>query len=371
MSLKKILVILIILLILVAGALVVYNLFIREPVSPEKESDAGTSSGGTGSSISDAEIKAVSQETVLNPVIDGQKVKYYLKSNGNVFESDFDGSDKVRISSNVLQNLLKVLWSPDRDKVIAIFEDNGLLKKYFYDYNTGISVPLDRNVRHISWAPEEDKIAYQYYNAQTEDNNISVANPDGSEWENVFQTRMSNLIVEWPKSGQISIRTKPSGLSQSVVYTIETASDNFEKVIENYGLSALWSPTGDKLLFSETNSQGEKLKLKIVDLPNQLVKELSIATLPEKCVWSQDNRTIFCAVPKNISESVILPDDYYKQSVVFDDEFWRVNLQTEEAIKIYTPEGAVYDANDLLLSPQEDYLLFVEQKDGLLYSLEL
>lgn len=372
MTLKKILIILIILLILVVGALAVYNFFIKVE-EPSQPTTGQTTTAPTATST--GPIKAISQEAVLSPVIDSQKVKYYLKSNGNVFESSFDGSQSTRISSNILPNLLKVLWSPNKDKVIAIFEEDGLLKKYLYNYNTGVSVSLDRNIRWVAWSPTENKIAYQYYDPRTENNNISTANPDGCQWTNVFTTRMKNLIVEWLGSGQISIRTKPSGLAQSVVYTINPMTGDFQKIIsETYGLTALWSPLGDKLLFSETDNRGKNLKLKIADLTKSTINELNFVTLPEKCVWSQDDRTLFCAVPKNISALATLPDDYYKGLVSFADNFWIINLDTQEKIQIYLPtdeEAASYDARELLLSPLEDYLLFINKKDGLLYTLHL
>ena len=371
MSLKKILIILIILLVLVVGFLVVYNFFLKEEPTPPTTSPTTT----TPTISPTGPIQALSQEPVLSPTIDGQKVKYYSKNNGYVFESSFDSSERTRLSSNILLNLLKVIWSPNKDKVIAIFEEDGLLRKYLYDYNTDAATALDKNTRWITWSPIEDKIAYQYYDLQTEDNNISLANPDGSQWTNILTTRMKNLIVEWPNSEQIAIRTKPSGLAQSVVYTINLADGDFQKIIsETYGLTVLWSPLGDKLLFSETDNQGKNLKLKIADLAKPTVGELSFVTLPEKCVWSQDNRTLFCAVPKNVSDSAVLPDDYYKKRVSFTDEFWAINLDTQEAIRIFIPENegtATYDAKELLLSPQEDYLLFINQKDDLLYSLEL
>jgi len=372
MSLKKIFIILIILLILVVGLLVVYNFFIKK-----EEPNGSTITPGTSipTTLLTGPIQAISQEPVLDPIIDNQKVKYYSKNNGYVFESSFNGSEQTRLSSNILLDLLKVLWSPNKDKVIAIFEKDGLLGKYLYDYDTGVSTSLDRNIRWLAWSPIEDKVVYQYYNPQTEDNNISLANPDGSQWTNILTTRMKNLIVEWPNSEQITIRTKPSGLAQSVVYTIDLATGDFQKIIsETYGLTALWSPLGDKLLFSETNNQGKNLKLKIADLAKSTTGELSFVTLPEKCVWSQDNRTLFCAVPKNIPDSTTLPDDYYKKQVSFTDEFWAINLDTQETIRIFIPENegtATYDAKQLLLSPLEDYILFINQKDDLLYSLEL
>jgi hypothetical protein len=131
---------------------------------------------------------------------------------------------------------------------------------------------------------------------------------------------------------------------------------------------------GNKILYSETNSEGKDLKLKIADLEKKTVSELNLVTLPEKCVWSQDNRTLFCAVPKTIPEAAILPDDYYKKKITFNDDFWRINLDTQEMTKIFEAKGlekTSYNAKELLLPPLENYLLFINQKDGLLYSLRL
>ena len=373
MSLKKILIILIILLVLVVGLLAVYNFFLKneEPVEPTLTPPTTT----TPTTSLTGPIKPISQEPILDPIIDGQKVKYYSKNNGYVFESSFDASERTRLSSNILTNLLKIIWSSNKDKVIAIFDDEGEVKKYFYDYQTGKSTLLNQDIRHIAWSPSEDKIAYQYYNSQTEDNNISIANPDGSQWTTVFTTRMKNLIVEWPNSEQIAIRTKPSGLAQSVVYTIDLATGDFQKIIsEIYGLTVLWSPLGDKMLFSETDNQGKNLKLKIADLAKSTIGELDFVTLPEKCVWSQDNRTLFCAVPKTISNLATMPDDYYKRLVSLADDFWVINLDIGEKNKIYIPtdeEEISYDVQQLLLSPLEDYLLFINKRNGHLYSLEL
>ncbi|MBL7053204.1 MAG: hypothetical protein ISS02_00880 [Candidatus Portnoybacteria bacterium] len=382
MTPKKILIILIIVLLIVISILIGYNFFIKKDLPDDVINNTGSfpQSGGaspnTGSGTSfSGQIKPISQEPSLGMVIDGIKVKYYSVNNGNVFESNFDGSGLTRISSAVLTGLSKIIWSPDKNKTIAIFDNNGEIKKYFYDFNTQVNTSLDKDIRWVTWSSNGNKIAYQYYNSQNEDNNISTANPDGSQWKNILNTRMKNLIVEWPSSELVSIRTKPSGLAQSVIYTINLTDNKFEKILnEAYGFTVLWSPLGDKLLFSETDSQGKNLKLKIADLTQSTIKELSLATLPEKCVWSQDNRTIFCAIPKTISDLATLPDDYYKGTTSFNDDFWRINLDTEKVTKIFeskNAEATSYDAKELLLPPLENYLLFINQKDNLIYSLEL
>jgi len=370
MFFNRTIILIIIGLVVVAGGVLLYFYY------PRGEAPAATGDEGAGQSeLATGKIKRISQGPVLGVAVTGQKVKYYSSQNGNVFESDFDGSGAALTSPSVLLNLLKVLWSYDKSKVIAIFEQNGQDKKYSYDYKTGLSTPLDDNIDWISWSPKEDKIAYQYYNPQTEENNISVANPDGTNWTNIFQTRMKDLIVEWPKSDQVAIRTRPSGLAQSDAYVISLSQSALEKVISQaYGLTLLWSPLGDKVLYSETNNQGKKLKLKLLNLNTKKITEIALVTLPEKCAWSGDNKTIFCAVPQEISNFAILPDDYYKKTVSFDDNFWRINTDEERTTPIYSArneETAAYDAKNLLLSPLEDYLLFINQKDGRLYSLPL
>lgn len=367
---KKTLILIIVGLVVVVGGILLYLYYPRGGAPAATDGQDLDQTGQTAS-----QIKKISPEPVLGVAIDDQRVKYYSAANGNVFESGFDGSGATLTSSSVLLNLIKVLWSFDKSKVIAIFDQDGESEKYLYDYQTKVSTPLDDNIGWISWSPDEDRVAYQYYNSNAGENNVSVANPDGTNWTNVFQTRMKDLIVEWPKSNQLAIRTRPSGLAQSDAYTISLSESALTKIIsQTYGLTLLWSPLGDKVLFSETNNQGKNLKLKLLNLNTKETKELTLVTLPEKCAWSGDNKTIFCAVPEKISNFAVLPDDYYKKTVSFSDDFYRVNTDEERITPIYSSENetaSAFDAKNLLLSPLEDYLLFINQKDGRLYSLEL
>lgn len=364
MSSKSIFLIAAVIFVLIIGGFIVYNFLLNQDNEVENTDSASDSLSG--------QIKAISQKAVLNPVINGQKVRYYLANNGNAYESNFDGSDLVQLSTDTLTNLSEVLWSPDKNKVIHIFNDNGVVKKYFYDFKTDQSIRLSQNIGYISWAPNKDKIVYQYHGPNGE-NSISISNPDGLDWTNVFSTRMNDLIVKWPSSNKIALITKPSGLVQGTAYTLNLVNNDFQKVTEStYGLTTLWSPQANKVLFSETDRQGKDLKLKTADLQQSTTDQLDIITLSEKCVWSTDNQTVFCAVPENISQIAILPDDYHKNLTSFSDHFWKINTDTGQKIEIFENKSEqVYNAKNLLLSPLEDYLIFINQTDGLLYSLEI
>ena len=108
MSLKKILIILIIILVVIIGALIAYNLLSdEEPTEPSLSDETGQApgTGQTSDQTSDTSIQrrlsAISEEPILSPSTDGKKVKYYSANNGNVFESNLDGSELIRVSSIV------------------------------------------------------------------------------------------------------------------------------------------------------------------------------------------------------------------------------------------------------------------------------
>lgn len=391
MNTKKILIIASILLVLSLGTLLVYNLFFKSS-STETTGNGGalpTSSGGSGGSTSlpssgnssgsgsqtDSKIRVLSKEPVLSPTIgeDGKTVKYYVSSNGNVFESDFLGANIKKISSVALNGLLKAVWSPDKTKVIGFFSDNNKIKKYFYDYNNKQSSLLNEKMGNVAWSPDSKRIAYQFIDATTGQHNISLANPDGSNWKNIFKTRLDDLIVEWPGKEKVSIKQAPSGLAQGILYAINSETGDFNKVLSDiFGLNVKWSPKADKILYSATNDQGKNPKLYLTDSTGTNQKDLNLSGLIDKCVWSTDDRTIFCALPQELSANATWPDDYYKGVVILADDFYKINLETNEKTKIMGSTSQIsFDAQELIISPKEDYLFFVNKYDGLLYSLKI
>lgn len=385
--LKKILIILIIVLILALIAFLIYYFFFKKSLEgelppgelPEAEEGEFVPKEKEEEFVPAPElkIKPISREKVIAPTLSANKTKviYYSQKNGNVWQSAFDGSDLTRISSAVLDNLVDIIWSPDKTKVISIYQDElGNITKLSYDYETGKIFPLDQSIQGITWTSDSDKIVFQYTNEAADKNFLGIANPDNTDQQYISRLRVKDVNLDWLGS-EIAFYEKPSSLAPGSLFLIGLSTGDLTKVLsEVYGMAVKWSPQGDKFVYSKTSNKGKSLYLYVSLKDGSAEASLNISTFVDKCVWSQDNRTIFCAIPKNISGTEILPDDFYKGVFRSDDDFWKINLETAETILLVEPweKGEeTYDAIDMFLSPLEDYLFFVNKKDGLLYSIEL
>lgn len=379
LNLKKILIIGGGVFVLLVAVFTIYNLFFKAPATPEEiVSEEGIAIEEKKKPAAAQKVAAISSEAVVSPSLspDGSKIRYYLKSNGNVLESDFNGGSIVKVSSAVLKNLLKVIWSPARDKVISVSEENGTMKKYFYDYNTGRASALPDGMKYIVWSKDGKQIAYNYVSGMV--GNISVSNPDGSGWKVLQNARIPDLVMHWYQKDKIAFASAPSGLAASTMLSADLAKPGELVALftDVYGFIANWSPSGNKLIYSATDSDGKNLNLYFKDIITQKANNFGLATLAEKCGWSIDDKTIYCAIPDDIPARFVLPDDYYKGYFSVNDKLAKINTDTGEVLEILPPAAgtfvsAGYDITNIILSPSEDYLFFVNRKDGLLYRVKL
>lgn len=302
---------------------------------------------------------------------DGKTIEYYLKDSGYVYQSNFDGTGLKSISSTKLNGLAQVIWSPDNKKVISIYEDS---KKYVYDYQTKKANLLTDGVQGVCFSPDSQKIAYQFQSTDGLTNNVSLANFDGTNWRSIFQTRLDKLIIEWPAPSKIYVRNQASSKNPGSLFAISPDSGNFSKVLADLpGLSVVWSQNGQKMLYQTSDQNGKNLKLYSANADGSNAKELPVATMTEKCVWSRDNQNVFCAVPQNLSQNAVWPDDYLAGKVLVTDDFYLIDISGQNpAQKIVAANSdQSFDAQNLILSSAEDYLFFINQKNGLLYSINL
>lgn len=355
--------------------LVAYLIFSKKPaeeIPTEEELPRGEREITTPREERAKKIVALTNEPIVSPAIinkNGGGVIYYLKSNGNVFESSFDGTNVKQTSSATLNGLEKILWSPSADKIISIYNINNQIKKVFFDYISRAATVLNAGIKYIAWSPDGKKIAYNYQSGDI--GNISISNPDGNDWKIILNTRMESLLVDWPNPEKIALHQIPSSVSPSHLYTLNAGTGELSKILTDiYGLETIWSQQGDRFIYSQVNSRGEALNLLALKETELASKSLNTSTFASKCVWAKNGITIYCAVPSSISG--VLPDDYYKKIFNPSDDFWKIDTETgKKELLAATSETNSYNAKDLLVTSDENYLLFIDSNTGILYSVKL
>ena len=82
---------------------------------------------------------------------------------------------------------------------------------------------------------------------------------------------------------------------------------------------------------------------------------------------------VFCAIPNNIVRGAF-PDVWYQGKYSFNDSFVKINtndLTYSELMAANSETEINIDAIDLQLSPSEDYLMFTNKNNLILWSLDI
>lgn len=379
MSKKRIIIIVSIVLILVVIGFSVYYFFFKKPslgVTPEEGGEiTQIDSGGGTTAQKDSPLKKISDTASVSPVLneDGTKVIYAGKS-GGIFEVAFNGS-RVKETSFVPQpNLLQLFWSKQRTTFIALYH---VLqeKKFFYNDLAEKKIDqLNKNVvmRTIALSPFDNKIAYLSTDDTRQMYTIVVADMQGGNASTVLHTRLRDIHLTWVNSNEIAVSTIPSGLIPSTLWILNTTSGRLRSVMSDVsGLTTKWNAEGSAFLFSTSGGSGKILSLSLTNKIGTEVKKGTVQTLPEKCVFMRNEKSVICAVPHN-TQDMIWPDDYYKGIYNTNESIQLIDFETQKQKTLYTfNEKDHINATHLLLSPKEDALIFLNKSDSILYTLSL
>jgi len=316
MNFKKILIIIISLLLIVLIWLV-YNIWQgmkdEKPAITESPIKKTPLTSSIITTTQPQKLQQLTTKPIIGLVISGQKLKYFDKINGHIFEMSPDGTREREIISSDIPGLLNVVWDQTSSKAIIQTQD----KQYFYDFSTNQVILAD--FKDPVWF--KDQIIYQCSSG------VCQSDPDGFNEKIIFQTSLKDFNIVSDNQA-IYIYQRTSAKAPSIVYQINP----FKKIIGPYY----------GLIFKSPDNYSIGLE------PYQ--------TIANKCIAN------YCAVPRNLSSNALMPDDYYKNLITTQDTFW--DIQNKKEI-IKTP----YDAESLLIF--EDKLYFTDKTSGYLYIIRL
>jgi len=365
-----------VLLILVAGFGIYYwqHYFGAKPTPTPDSNNQTNNNNGDQTPTTKPRVYLVTNKKILAPHLSsaGNQIQYFGLPDYELYASTFDASTEAKITSPsfVVKELIQVIWAGPQNQLIAVFADeNNQIQKYFYDMTTNMSNVLDPAIKSVAFSPDGQKIIFHYLNDQTGENIIALADPTGLGIKSLWQTTVRDWQISWPSAAKIGLQTPPSAYSGSLSYTINPDTIERQEIFSNVvSLDTLWSPNGDKLLFSKLVNQ----KLRLYIQAAGKTQELNATGMAAKCLLV-DNDNIYCALSINWPENTKLPDDYYKGIVPLSDEIWQIDAASGQKTKIASAGEFTtsLDVEQMLISPEKDYLFILNKKDHHLYGVKL
>lgn len=191
----------------------------------------------------------------------------------------------------------------------------------------------------------------------------------------VWVSPLRDLTASWNTLNEILVYNNPSAIAMGVVWSINPRTEHTSRILgPDYALAALDDHEGNYVLYSLLESRADIASLRVENKETGAILHMPMATIIEKCVWGPSPSTyVYCAVPRNFDTKNYL-EQWYQGTLSSDDTLWRFDAATGNSTFLLDPSKetkTVFDITNLVVSPQEDYLLFRERKTDLIWSLAL
>jgi len=389
---KKIFAISTLALILLVGAIFVYNFAFKKPATqtatPKATDEGKTASTAPSTSVpsnqstakqTSGAIASVSDGSVFGATLapDGSTIYYFTSDNGQLNQITPDGKLEKVISTEEFQNIQQVIWNKPKNKAIVKRADGANKSKFLLlDLSQKTVTPVKDGVDSITWSGLGDKIVYKYFDPKTKKRTLEVSDPDGKNWRKITDINFVGLSISpVPGSSDISFWPSPDAFTSSPTSLINFNGENKRDILKDrFGADLLWSPDGKYAAVSLADQKGShKTDLSLMNSDGGQFHSLNFFTFAKKCAWSADSKFIFCAMPGNIPDSAILPNDWQTGAVQTADTFWKIEVATGKKERLIDPAkiNGSFDALNPFLSQDEKTLFFTNKADGKLYKLGL
>lgn len=308
-------------------------------------------------------------------------VRYVERATGHIYDVNLVTMEKSPIVKTTIPKVYEALFKPDGTTVIfrRLMADGETIESTSYALlppqststaalHRTIANSLRNNISEIALGPTT------IFYVTEEGTSVLSAAYDGSRETALF----TGAFNEWRLNvagENLVMTTKASASAPGYSYLLNTRTRNLGKLFGPLnGLVVTPNPSFSRLAYSWND--GGALNFSVTGVSSGIVSRLSPSTLAEKCVWSRETSgIIYCGAPIQ-STGPDQPDRWYQGSAHFSDRLWMYDVTTEYeyARLLAEPEkniGVAIDAENLFLSPAEDYLFFRNRNDLSLWALKL
>jgi hypothetical protein len=319
-------------------------------------------------------IVAGEEGSVKGAILDANTAQILYYQNRNFLLVDFKGQAKNSIGSYPFIDVNEVAWNKKRDKAIIRDRD-----EYFvYDINKKTVNKLDHKIDYVLWGENDldDKLIYKSFDLETRERKIIIADSDSSN-EEILVENLSHEKIDFKNpsdNNKICYHKYPDANFEAGLDCVDTKNKQIEILHRGFfAADYLWATNGNRILTSYVSEQiGNKMVLGVMNGKGGEFKSLNFPTTVEKCVWSKDNRKIYCAMMAFLEKDAILPNDWISGKYSSTDSFWEIDIESGKKRRLLeSAEMIALDAEKLFLDENENFLFFTDKLSKSLYSISL
>jgi len=301
-------------------------------------------------------------------------IRYIEKGTGHIYETDTNSSTQTRISNTTIPKIQETIWLDKDSLVIRYLDEDNIIKTF-----SASIVESELGDKQLEGVFLQDNIQALigfkegvFYLLESGQGSIGVTSDKNDENKKiVFNSPLKEWLIKNVDNKYINFTTKPAINVYGYSFLLNTETGSFNKIINGkYNLSTLTSNVFN-ILYSEYNKLGPKLYT--YDNTEKISTEILITTLPEKCIWDEENIYIYCGIPTIDLINYDLTA-WYKGIKLFSDDIWRINTELNTLEFLISPIDTGVGEIDIInpvLSKNDDYILFINKQDFSLWSLKL
>lgn len=358
---RRVIIILILIAVLIFLGYLAFRSF-RSPAGPEEGIDAFPPDEGAAARI--ILPAALSSEPAFDYWLKPATGEiYYLSLQGRIYRLAASGEEE-KISDQPIQDLNELRSSFDGQLIALSFGPIHGEKFSVFDTSSLSWQPLPDRTRTAAWSPTKSQLAYLIESDPR--STLAVFDFDTQKTAEFIKLSERGLGLDWATSSEIYLTQKPSFKTPGSLWSLALETKTLRSILkEEFGLMVNWSADSELgLKFSNRLRENE---LKLIDPDGRVLKNAPFLTLPPKCFLEE--RFVYCAVPREIPAGTILPDDYLKRQVYFDDRIISWDTESGEVKTIFDDSNLVLDIEGP--TKTENKLFFINRYDRKLYSIAI
>ncbi len=278
-----------------------------------------------------------------------------------VYEAYFDATKNIvlmrYLKGNVVENLVATIKKPV------------IISETARTYATLDTTLLTNKISFVSLLPSGQKALYMTKEATGA--SVNLYDFKTSQSKRVWNTKFSDFLPQVITENMVSLTTRASGRYPGNAYMLDIKNNSLKNIISNVnGLTTNVSPDGKMVLYS--SYENGALKTMLLTIATGKVSDFSPTTLPEKCTWTKDSKTLYCGAPTSVPLA-LYPDDWYKGESLFMDALWKIDAttNTSKIILDSAKASAQMDVTSPMVNDKQDYFIFINKHDMNLYGINL